>query len=662
MDALTNSSNNGSQNSNLDESFRPKKILVVDDEALIVEILMAALQDQGYIVEGANSGEEAIRMFKESPADIVISDITMSRVSGIELLFTFKKINEHVEVILITGFASVETAQAAIEGKAYRYLKKPFKDIQEILDIVAEACGQQKRKVDEVAQFQEVIQQRNHFQQRLKQLETMYLIGHAVGFPENLSKMLVDVAKLLYRTIPISLMAGWFQEKEHISIFILPIHPWKESELQNFQNYIQQECAKNIFFKVSLEPTIYPKLECIQKIGKLIDIPFPLWEGGMKGSLWLNFSESYHLQHDEEELLEVTAAQIAGAIRKLQEFQQKERERMHLVIEGMLDGVILLSEGELNIELANTAAHQLLRAKNLTELTEEIQKAEIWPMILEFKKKQCMTAKEIKLKDGRIFSMALWPLPHTWELNYAIILHDLTHQYQLQKELERSHRLSMVGELVSGVTHEIATPLSLILGYSQIMRSQKLPYDVHSTLGLICDEVGRCQKLIQSLLGFTRSLERIPIDIVEIIEKALELKKFDLRKHNITIIRNYKEKALVQVDPNQIQQVLLNLINNAQDAMELQKEKFLEIEVSCKDGFAVIIVSDTGTGISPENLEKMFDPFFTTKPPGKGNGLGLSVSYKIIQEHKGQIFVENNSKHSGAVFTISLPIYTNQSL
>ena len=106
-----------------------RRILIVDDEPLIREILMTTLADEGYEVVEAESGEVALELFREKPCDLVISDISMSNISGIDLLFSLKQIYPDVEVILITGYASVETAQAALEGGAYRYLKKPFHDL-----------------------------------------------------------------------------------------------------------------------------------------------------------------------------------------------------------------------------------------------------------------------------------------------------------------------------------------------------------------------------------------------------------------------------------------------------------------------------------------------------------------------------------------------------
>ncbi len=701
------------------------KILIVDDEPLIVEILMAALQDQGYQVFGAHSGEQALRIAQQIPCDVVISDITMARVSGIDLLFELKRIQPTVEVILITGFASVETAQAAVAGGAYRYLKKPFQNLQQVLDVVAEALAAHLRRIREQTQLREAICQQERLSQRLGRVETMYLISHAVGLPENLPKMMMDVAKLLSNALPISLAACIFQEKKNIlqqaqaiekdskmanpsaqtiekdskmaepsapsapqsiaqdakmaepsapsapqsiaqdakimkpdvpsmvQIFAVLLKPLPELKKNKILSLIQRTCPGQ--HQMTIESAIVS--DAPAELERILEIPFPSQEHGLQGSLWLAFNEQRALLSEEEELLEVTAAQMAGSISKLLEFRRQERERMQSIINGMLDGVILLNGKEL--VLTNQVALQLFHAATFTELANQLEQNEIWQFMSQFQKEQRTIGREMKLKDGRVFSITIWQLANTGEWTSALVLHDVTQQYTLQKELERSRRLCMVGELVAGVAHEINTPLTVILGYSQLMMTQKIPHELMHDLDTICQESVRCQKLIQNLLGLARSRtsEKMPMEIADLVDKVLELKQYDLRKRAIKVIREYSsERILVLVDPGQIQQVFLNLINNAQDAMEQQTEKRLEIRITSKENRALIAIADSGTGILAENFDKIFYPFFTTKEIGKGSGLGLSICYRIIEEHKGKISAANRSDQRGAIFSIELPI------
>ncbi len=638
----------------------PSRILVVDDEYLIREIMISSLQDYNYEIHSAASGEEALTLFQETPCDVVISDIMMSKISGIDLLFALKKINPDVEVILVTGYASLKTAQEAVAGGAYRYIQKPFESLNEIPQVVEQALAVHKHKREQKKQLQEAVYQRDRLKKRLGQLETMYLISHAIGFPENIPLMLKEVAKLLSKVIPLSLMACVIKESHFIRIYIILLHPISENEIENLVQDCKKDLENTIQQKLIVDKSLISSKQTLEgKIDKLIEIPFPEYTT-LKGCLSIALPKSRNLQSDEEELLDVTAAQIAGTIQRLQEFHMKERERMKLFINGMNDGVIVLNEIG-TISMANNSAFSLLKCNKIQEIPIALENIGLGQILQQTQSNDLMLGDKIKLSDGRIFSISALPLSYPWELMSGIIFRDMTKQYFLQKELERSSRLSSVGELLSGVVHEINTPLTVILGYSDMLMGQEIAAPLKHDLSIIYSEATRCQKLIQNLLNLARPKvsKKIPIDLKELIEKVLELKQFALRKNNIEVQKNYsKEAVLAEVEPGQIQQVLLNLVNNAQDAMQKQTQKILSLYLHKNQTSAFIELEDSGTGIPEEIIEKIFDPFFTTKEIGKGSGLGLSISHSIMDEHKGKIKVSNTGR--GAKFTIELPLYNEQ--
>jgi two-component system NtrC family sensor kinase len=207
------------------------------------------------------------------------------------------------------------------------------------------------------------------------------------------------------------------------------------------------------------------------------------------------------------------------------------------------------------------------------------------------------------------------------------------------------------------------------MGYAEVLLSEpNLDKGARKALQAIYDESNRCKKVVQNLLSFARkhSPDREYAYINEVLERTLSLKEYDLRKNKVEVIKNLEMKLpALMVDPNQIQQVFLNLINNAEQAMaENEGKRQLVIESRIKNGenrinpgceVIEISFSDSGPGISSKNLKKIFDPFFTTKPVGKGTGLGLSVSYGIIKEHGGEIYALSE-EGNGATFIIELPM------
>ncbi|MDB6032477.1 MAG: hypothetical protein JWM16_2815 [Verrucomicrobiales bacterium] len=227
-----------------------------------------------------------------------------------------------------------------------------------------------------------------------------------------------------------------------------------------------------------------------------------------------------------------------------------------------------------------------------------------------------------------------------------------------QAQLVQSEKLSAIGEFVAGVTHELNNPLTSVIGFAELL--QQTPVDARSKrfLDLIVNGAQRCHKIVQSLLSFARQHkpERKLVDLHELVDSAVSILQYQMRTSNIEIETKF-DKALPQVmaDPHQIQQVFLNLINNARQAIEGFRSKgLIRIKTEAKGNFAKVTFQDDGPGISAENLKKIFDPFFTTKEVGKGTGLGLSLSYGLIQEHGGSIQAESKAGE-GASFIIELP-------
>jgi two-component system NtrC family sensor kinase len=243
---------------------------------------------------------------------------------------------------------------------------------------------------------------------------------------------------------------------------------------------------------------------------------------------------------------------------------------------------------------------------------------------------------------------------------YTETRRQLEEQQRTQAQLVHVEKLSAVGELASGVAHEINNPLTTILGQAHLLleHHEVTPY-VRTRLALIADEASRAGRIVQNLLLFSRHYppERRPCSLAEQAQRVLELKAYQLERDRVQVVMDFQPCAPASADENQMQQVILNLVQNAHQAMLQQEdERVLTVRVRPGGETALLEVLDTGPGIPPEALPRLFDPFFTTKPPGEGSGLGLSVSYGIVAEHKGTLRGENRLDRPGAVFTLELPL------
>ena len=243
------------------------------------------------------------------------------------------------------------------------------------------------------------------------------------------------------------------------------------------------------------------------------------------------------------------------------------------------------------------------------------------------------------------------------------VLHDVTESRRLQEQLLQSEKLAALGELTSGVAHELNNPLATVVGYAELLAlDTQLPAGVKRKLATIHQEATRASHIVSNLLSYARrsSPEKSFVQLNDVIQAALEMRRYQLQTDNVRISTDLSDKApAVWGDELQLQQVLLNIVNNAAQAITNWRgsgEIRIWTRSATLSGRAAtrIIIEDNGPGIAPEHLRRVFDPFFTTKPTGEGTGLGMSIALRIISNHEGLIWAESRLGH-GARFIIELP-------
>jgi len=225
-----------------------------------------------------------------------------------------------------------------------------------------------------------------------------------------------------------------------------------------------------------------------------------------------------------------------------------------------------------------------------------------------------------------------------------------------QEQLLQSEKMSAVGQLIAGVAHELNNPLTAILGYAQLLESEGLNERAADFVNKLFKQAQRTHRVVQSLLSFARQRkpQKEHVEICKVLDETLALRDYDLKVNDIHLERDFEPTALaVTADPHQLEQVFLNIINNAVDAMlEAGKGGTLKVRLYAKDGNLHTEFHDSGAGIKEPH--RIFEPFYTTKSVGKGTGLGLSICYGIIQEHGGQISARN-AAGGGGVIEVVLP-------
>lgn len=244
----------------------------------------------------------------------------------------------------------------------------------------------------------------------------------------------------------------------------------------------------------------------------------------------------------------------------------------------------------------------------------------------------------------------------------VIILEDITEKTKMEEQLLQASKLASIGRLTAGISHEIGNPLASISSLVQELAaiddaSGEGPEFMHDSLHSINSHLERISRIVRSLGDFARisTSRKVASDIREIFNRTAELVKYDKRFRRIRYQAEFEAIPPLMVNPDQIEQVFLNLLLNALDAMPDGGD--LRATMRRQGPEVVVQVQDTGRGIDPEVLDRVFDPFFTTKPLGKGTGLGLSICYGTVRDHGGTITIKS-TKGSGTVFTVRLPIVT----
>lgn len=352
------------------------------------------------------------------------------------------------------------------------------------------------------------------------------------------------------------------------------------------------------------------------------------------------------------------------SLEKSEKRRQSQKEIIGNIITFTPNGVVAVNQDN-TITLVNEAFRAIFDMKNRSLIGEKLEDLpELSEIAIEINNFRLSRMNSLKkelqwVRDGvkKIFIASFARLKE--EEQYILYLTDISEERSKQESLYLTDRLASIGEMASGIAHELNNPLTSIIGLSEIVMRDKVPESVKEDMEMIKSESHRAAGIVRNLLSFARknATFKQPANINAILNDVLRLRSYEHGVNNIKVIKEFdNELPDILVDHSQIQQVFINIILNAEYAMTSAHGKgTLRIKTQRTDDMVKISFTDDGPGIEPGNLRHIFDPFFTTKEAGKGTGLGLSISYGIIAAHNGQIYA-TSEYGKGATFTIELPL------
>ncbi len=518
------------------------KILVIDDEKILRKRMKSLLELDGYETFTAGNGEESLEIFRKENPEIVLVDIKLPGIAGIEVLRQIKEEEKDTEVIMITGHAGIDSTIEALKIGAFGYLQKPL----------------------------------------------------------DYDELEIEIKKAL-----------------------------KKQE-------IQKKLAEHV--------------------------------------------------HNLEEAVEEKKRELNRRMQAEEDLKQSDEKHQNLVKFANV-GIIAAEEGKIvqvnkrAEEIYGYSKGELVDRTATVLVPEEYRKLhkKILQEIIETEKFKMLSFEEEGLrKDGTRFPLEIAFSLSRGKDNYSVIavIRDITERQKMAMQLKeataqlvQSEKLSALGELTAGVAHELKQPLNGIKIISQsllkdIEKGQLEKEELGKDLEDVVNQITKMADIIDHMRIFTRTSEGTitePIDINSLVEGAFTFLGQQLQDHNIEVGKDLSsDLPKVVGDPNRLEQVLLNLISNARNAVESNGKEKKRIDIRTYaantngDSIVVMEVRDNGGGVPEYARKKIFQPFFTTNAPGKGTGLGLSVSNKIIEEHRGRIELDS-TVGEGTTFRVILP-------
>ncbi len=526
---------------------------------------------------------------------------------------------------------------------------------------------------------------RVYYRESYRARRTLMDFGRELNSETDLSRVVDRLAQRVRETLHVGRVAVLLRAQERDPLRIVPADGALSEgrELSStFSQFVAGALAKREFLYVDDLGSLLDEYPDDREILEAEDLSYflPLdVKDDIIGVLALGRKLSGdYLSTEDLKVLQPLAAHLALAIDNALLYREVQRRAGDLerlkeysenVVESIKAGVMVLDENgrvqSWNRSLARLHGVEPEQAMGLT--ADDLFPATFTRVLSEARGKlhrglePITSAYRIPLRtragEDRVVTLSMAPLVgEEGGEGTVIIVDDVTERAELEAQLQQAEKLTSVGLLAAGVAHEVNTPLTGISSYVQMLQ-RKLP-DTDPRLAIlekIEKQSFRASQIVNNLLNFSRQEtgEFRHVQLNDVVHETLALAEIQLHKRSIKITTELGgDVAPVTGDPIKLQQVLMNLLLNARDAMPAGGE--LYIETSQNNGASVLRVSDNGTGIKESDLEKVYDPFFTTKGVGKGTGLGLSVSYGIIQEHRGTIAVESDPD-AGTTFLITLP-------
>jgi len=638
-----------------------RRVLVIDDstetQRLLAELV---LEPSGYRPIAALDGEEGLRLALQEQPDLIILDMQLPKMDGLEVLRALRQRNVDIPVIFLTIQDSAELVVEAFRLGVRDYVIKPF-SLQEMQEAIQRALAAARLREERDQLMQQLLEANQQLQRQLQELNAIYAIGRSVT-------SLLDLNRVLNRVVEAAVYLASAEEgmlllldSESGELYLRAAKDVDAKVARNLRVPVDDSTAGRA---IRMDRPVFltgerAKVATGYLVKALLYVPLRVPERGVIGVLGVANRESERPFSERDiHLLSALADYAAIAIENARLFEavEVERAKLEAILREAQEAIIVVDE-ENTILLCNTAARAALGLGEADLLHCPVDEVIPHPILREMfvQVRETGRAKhgEVSLEDGRTFNAQLTPIEG---VGRVLVMQDITHL----KELDR-----IKSEFVSTVSHDLRTPLTTILGYVELLpRVGPVNELQREFISRVQESMQTITDLISDLLDIGRieaglDLEMSPCDLREVIEKAIrefqplaEEKKQDLRWQPPDAL------PLVLGNPRRLRQVVDNLIDNA--IKYTHEGGWIAVEATEEDGHVVVRVADNGIGIPLAQQPYIFDRFYRVESDEtadiRGTGLGLAIVKSVIEKHNGRVWVESRPG-VGSVFTFVLPAF-----
>lgn len=690
-----------------------EKILVADDELRMCESLKTLLSNSGYEVETVQDGEEAIRLINENNFDLILADIKMPKVNGVDILRKAKSKDRDNLVILMTGYGSLDTAIQAIEEGAYDYFLKPI-EFQELERAIKR--GLEKRKVDTERKrlLEELKNANEELKKRVDELNALYQAGRALSSTDTLEDLLANILSLATKVIGAKTGSIMLLDPDSKNLCIKAAIGLDKEIIMNTRlelgkgvsGYVAEKGQPLLVEDIEKDPRFKRISREKYETKSLICSPLKVKEKVL-GVINLNNKISGEVFNAEDlKLISTFASQAAIAIDDAYNLEQSRKKIAQLSVLHQIAS--RLSTLDDFVELSGFIFEQLKKIMPLDfsfwfDWDERNQKIRLSLIQgLEKPSRDKATGQEIPILDLDIFdrerlcekikkslsdegvipersffcsfpilaegafhgilcagNFKNLPLSREEEEIISIVGSQAASIYERQRAILNATRLLTMGNMMSEITHDLKKPLTNLKGVIQLMKEGKGEEKKEELLQILDREIQRASELVRELVDFSNpgKYQTEKKSILSPLEKSLKLLETDIEKNRIKLIKVYPDSLPpLYVNENELLEVFINVLLNAIESMpgggELKVELSRHYDPQKQDSFLEICISDQGVGIAKENLNRIFERYYTTKEGG--SGLGLSIVERIVKAHNGFLKLESRL-NKGTRFFLYLP-------